>query len=79
LRYRRLEGRGLAHKTDKTQGHEKGHFGGVNPAVPVHAVLGALTEHQTFQLEQTTIANLTELLQMTQTCATDKKHDLPKC
>ena len=40
-RYRRLEGRRLAHETDKSQSHEKGQFGGVNPAVRVHAVLGA--------------------------------------
>jgi hypothetical protein len=41
-RYRRLEGHGLAHETDKTQSHEKDHFDGVNPAVRVHAVLGAV-------------------------------------
>lgn len=40
-RYRRLEGRELAHETDKIQNHEKSQFGGVNPAVRVHAVLGS--------------------------------------
>jgi hypothetical protein len=39
-RYRRLAGRGFAHETDKTQSYEKVHFGGENPAVRVHAVLG---------------------------------------
>jgi len=38
-RYRRLDGLGLAHETDKTQGHEKSQFGGENPAVRVHALL----------------------------------------
>jgi hypothetical protein len=33
----------LARETDKTQSHEKSHFGGVNPAVRVHAVLGAFS------------------------------------
>jgi hypothetical protein len=40
--------------------------------------LGALTEHKARPLEQDTTANLTKLLHMTQTLATDKKHDLPK-
>jgi hypothetical protein len=31
----------LALETDKNQSHEKCHFGGENPAVRVHAVLGA--------------------------------------
>ena len=31
----------LAPETDKTQSYEKCHFSGVNPAVRVHAVLGA--------------------------------------
>jgi hypothetical protein len=44
----------------------------------VHAVLGALTERQTRQLEQDISANLTKLLHTTQTLATDKKHYLPK-
>jgi len=39
LRYLRLEGRGLAHKTDKTQSQEESHFGGVNPAVRVQTLL----------------------------------------
>jgi len=30
----------LAHETDETQSHEKHQFGGENPAVRVHAVLG---------------------------------------
>jgi hypothetical protein len=40
----------LAHKTDKTQSHEKSQFGGANPAVRVHAVLGAfeLSENLVF-------------------------------
>ena len=42
-RYRRLEGRGLAHETDKSQSHEKSQFDGVNPAVRVHAVLGGVS------------------------------------
>lgn len=32
----------LAHETDKTQSHEKCQFGGENPAVRVHAVLGGI-------------------------------------
>ncbi len=40
VRYRRLEGRGLAHETEKTQGHEKSQFGGANPVVRAHALLG---------------------------------------
>jgi hypothetical protein len=31
----------LARETDKTQNHEQSQFGGVNPAVRVHAVLGS--------------------------------------
>jgi hypothetical protein len=31
----------LAHETDKTQRHEQSQFDGANPAVRVHAVLGA--------------------------------------
>ncbi len=49
-----------------------------SPTRRVHAVLGALTECPTRQLEQATNANLTKLLHTTQTLATDKKHDLPK-
>jgi hypothetical protein len=48
------------------------------PTRRVHAVLGALTECQTYQLEQDITANLTKLLHTIQTLATDKKHDLLK-
>jgi hypothetical protein len=41
LRHLQLEGRGLFHKTDKTQIHEKSQFGGANPAVRVYALLGS--------------------------------------
>jgi hypothetical protein len=37
---------------------EPTHFDGVNPAVRVHAVLGALTERKTHHLEQITIVYL---------------------
>jgi len=33
----------FAHETDKIQSHEKGSFGGENPAVRVHALLGAVS------------------------------------
>jgi hypothetical protein len=32
----------LARETEKTQSYEKGHFGGANPAVRVHALLGGV-------------------------------------
>ena len=61
--------------------HSKPHKVPENAPTPtsrVHAVLGALTEHQTCQLEQDTTADLTKLLHATPTFATDKKHNLPK-
>jgi hypothetical protein len=36
----------LSPETDKTQSHEKSQFGGENPAVRVHALLGAHTKCQ---------------------------------
>jgi hypothetical protein len=45
--YWRMEGRGLANETDKTESHEKSEFSGENPAVRMNTVLGCCYE-QTF-------------------------------
>jgi hypothetical protein len=61
---------------DKTQSHEKCSFGGVNPAVRVHAVLGNPTECKTPCLKQDTTAKLRKLLHTNQTLAITQKETL---
>jgi hypothetical protein len=51
LFYPLVGGTRLAHETDKTQSHEKSQFGGENPAVRVHAVLGGVFTVTKFQIQ----------------------------
>jgi hypothetical protein len=70
--------RGLAAETEKTPSRDKSSNNAARTPSRLHAVLGALTEYQARKLEQAITANLTRLLHMAYTFATDKKHNLPK-
>jgi hypothetical protein len=51
----------IAHETDKPQSHEKSHFGGVNPAVRVHALLGAFSSDNRIVYPQAQLFNREKL------------------
>ncbi len=61
-RYRRLNGCVHAHETDKTQSREKGQFGGENPAVRVHALLGVFCLNTRFPFEKNCVIKINHLL-----------------